>query len=125
MTTPKAPIHHPQGSPLQGAGTSQARALQLKDDFLDGELAIFSPHPRSQQLGFTPSAHSIRRIVVLECLFARAHSHVRSTVQPTFFNLRVTTRSRPWLQASFASQNARLCFGLGACRGHPCQRFAL
>ena len=41
----------------------------------------------------------------------RAHSQMRNTAQPAFFRPRVTARSRARFRASFASQNARFCFG--------------
>lgn len=74
--------------------------------------------------GQSTSARSIRLSVAACRFFASAHSQIRSTVQPALFRPRVTSRSRALFRASFASQNARFCFGLVAWRGHPCQRLA-
>jgi len=63
----------------------------------------------------------IRRIQVSGCL-ASVHSQIRMTCQPARCRVRLTSRSRVWLPASFFFQNARLFAGLVACLGQSCQK---
>jgi hypothetical protein len=49
-------------------------------------------------------------------------SHIRTTRQPNFLNVRFTSRSLTRFLASFFTQNGRLLRGIRACLGHPCQK---
>ena len=59
----------------------------------------------------------MRRTVAVERRRERAHSHTRTTRQSDCFKVRVTSRSRALLRASFVSQNTAFVFGFVACLG--------
>ena len=65
-----------------------------------------------------------RKRAVSRTVFFRFNScsQMRSTRQPFFRSVRVTSRSRLWFAANFLRQKAALFQGFVACFGQPCQK---
>ena len=67
-------------------------------------------------------AARIRRNNCVSLFRARSCSQIRSTRQPRFRSVLLTSRSRCTFRASLAFQNATRVFGVRAWRRHPCQK---
>jgi hypothetical protein len=84
---------------------------------------------RSSAVAAYPKSHSarlratrIRRNNLVAFLCVRSCSQMRSTRQPRFRRIPLTSQSRRTFRASLAFQNATRLFGILPWRGHPCQK---
>ncbi len=99
-------------SPVYPSKSLQARRSLMGDYFesLSGRRGFCGAARDS-------SARVTRRATRGQFVFARSHSHIRTTRQPALRRVRVTKESRSRFRVSFAARHPVRFFGNGACFG--------